>query len=115
MRDPPWGHEKVAGAFYCPHSKTLNLLSPQLAGSPRGLFVWKIMNVYLKPAEAAEYLRSSVSTLSKARRSGKGPTFVRLGRSIRYRVPDLDSWMASSAGTAISLYDPICKPREANG
>jgi hypothetical protein len=57
---------------------------------------------YLTPREAAEYLRSSPSTLAKRRWSGNGPIFVRLGTAIRYRVRDLDSWMAISAARSTS-------------
>jgi excisionase family DNA binding protein len=51
---------------------------------------------YLKPREAAEYLRSSTSTLAKARMYKRGPDFVRIGRAIRYRQSDLDAWMSAS-------------------
>jgi excisionase family DNA binding protein len=53
--------------------------------------------MYLKPSEAAEYVGSSTSTLSKLRLSGAGPTFLRIGRAIRYRQSDLDRWMDRSA------------------
>jgi excisionase family DNA binding protein len=52
---------------------------------------------YLKPREAAEYLRSSTSTLAKARMYKRGPNFVRIGRAVRYRQSDLDAWMSASA------------------
>lgn len=51
---------------------------------------------YLTPGEAAQYLRTSTSTLAKRRLTGRGPDFVRIGRAIRYRQRDLDSWMAAS-------------------
>lgn len=51
---------------------------------------------YLKPREAAEYLRSSTSTLAKARMKMQGPDYVRIGRAIRYRQSDLDAWMSAS-------------------
>jgi excisionase family DNA binding protein len=51
---------------------------------------------YLKPREAAEYLRSSTSTLAKARMKKQGPDYVRIGRAIRYRQSDLDAWMSAS-------------------
>ena len=51
---------------------------------------------YLKPREAAEYLRSSTSTLAKARMYKRGPNFVRIGRTVRYRQSDLDAWMSAS-------------------
>jgi excisionase family DNA binding protein len=51
---------------------------------------------YLTPREAATYLRTSVSTLSKLRvRGGNAPPFTRIGRAIRYRRKDLDAYMAS--------------------
>ena len=51
---------------------------------------------YLKPREAAEYLRSSTSTLAKARMKRQGPDSVRIGRAIRYHQSDLDAWMSAS-------------------
>lgn len=51
---------------------------------------------YLKPREAAAFISSSKSTLAKLRLSGAGPKFVRIGRAIRYREIDLDSWMEQS-------------------
>jgi excisionase family DNA binding protein len=54
---------------------------------------------YLKPREAADYLRSSTSTLAKARMRKQGPEFVRIGRAIRYRQSDLDAWMSASRST----------------
>jgi excisionase family DNA binding protein len=49
---------------------------------------------YFTPEEAAEYLRSSPSTLAKLRLYGSGPVFTRIGRVIRYRRSDLDRWMS---------------------
>ncbi len=49
---------------------------------------------YYTPEEAAEYLRSSPSTLAKLRLYGGGPAFTRIGRVIRYRRSDLDRWMS---------------------
>jgi excisionase family DNA binding protein len=51
---------------------------------------------YFTPREAAEYLRSSTSTLAKARLTKRGPTFVRIGRAVRYRKNDIDTWMSTS-------------------
>ena len=52
---------------------------------------------YLTAQEAADYLRSSPSTLAKRRLDGSGPVFYRIGTSIRYRRSDLDLWMVKSA------------------
>jgi excisionase family DNA binding protein len=49
---------------------------------------------FLKPPEAATYLKSSTSTLAKLRVYGGGPTFHRIGRAIRYRKSDLEEFMA---------------------
>ena len=57
---------------------------------------------YMTPGEAAEYLRSSTSTLAKLRVYGGGPTFCRLGRAIRYRQSDLDEFMERSVARSTS-------------
>ena len=49
---------------------------------------------YFTPPEAAEYLRTSVSTLAKLRVYGGGPEVTRIGRAIRYRRTDIDTYMA---------------------
>lgn len=54
-----------------------------------------LTETYYTPEEAAEYLRSSPSTLAKLRLYGGGPVFTRIGRVIRYRRSDLDHWMSS--------------------
>jgi excisionase family DNA binding protein len=48
---------------------------------------------YFTPPEAAEYLRTSVSTLAKLRVYGGGPAFTRIGRAIRYPRTSLDTHM----------------------
>lgn len=42
---------------------------------------------------AAPYIAHSVAALRQWRRLGKGPAFIRAGRSIRYRIQDLDAWL----------------------
>jgi excisionase family DNA binding protein len=61
-----------------------------------------LQETYLRPREAADYLRSSESTLAKKRLNGDGPPFVRIGRAIRYRRSDLDAWMARSVRRSTS-------------
>jgi excisionase family DNA binding protein len=48
-------------------------------------------------AEAARYVRLGRPTLERLRVSGKGPIYVKLGRSVRYRKADLDAWLESRA------------------
>jgi hypothetical protein len=53
------------------------------------------MERLLKPSEAAEFLRLSLSWLAKSRMSGDGPPFFRIGREIRYSQTALLQWMRS--------------------
>ena len=47
----------------------------------------------LTVTEAADYLRSGVSTLNKLRVYGGGPPFVKINTSVRYRRVDLDRFI----------------------
>ena len=53
------------------------------------------MERLLTPEEAAQFLRVSLSWLAKARMSGEGPAFIRVGRSIRYSETALLQWVKS--------------------
>lgn len=44
-------------------------------------------------ADAANYVGFSTAYLRLCRSKGRGPAFIRVGRSIRYRVADLDAWL----------------------
>jgi len=65
-------------------AKRLRPRTPQVTTSPT--FVEK---------DAARYINLSVAWLRVQRRDGGGPAFLRIGRAIRYRVQDLDAWLAS--------------------
>ena len=56
----------------------------------------------LTTPQAAEYLELSEETLEKRRVYGQPPKFVRLGRSVRYRMSDLDQWAAECLRTSTS-------------
>jgi excisionase family DNA binding protein len=47
----------------------------------------------LRTAEAAAFLNVQPSTLEQWRWNGKGPRFVKIGRSVRYRQSDLDDFL----------------------
>lgn len=49
----------------------------------------------LNEKDAAKYLGMSRIWLSQSRMKGKGPEFIRLGRTIRYTVLDLDVYLQS--------------------
>ena len=44
-------------------------------------------------AQAAEYTGLAKQTLHQKRVSGGGPRFCKIGRSVRYRKEDLDTWI----------------------
>jgi excisionase family DNA binding protein len=54
----------------------------------------------LTTRQAAELLQLQESTLEQWRWQGKGPMFVKLGRAVRYRRSDLDSFTASNVFTS---------------
>lgn len=45
--------------------------------------------------EAAKYLGLKRTTLEAWRCRGGGPRYLKLGRSVRYRLSDLDAWVES--------------------
>jgi hypothetical protein len=44
--------------------------------------------------DAGQYIGLTVAFLRKARQQGRGPAYLRIGRTIRYRTKDLDDWLA---------------------
>jgi excisionase family DNA binding protein len=62
----------------------------------------------LSTEQAAEYCGVSPRTLEKRRSSGGGPVFVKLGGSVRYKVEDLEAWIAG--GRRRSTSDPGAPP-----
>lgn len=45
--------------------------------------------------QAAVYVGLSVSYLNRARITGDGPVFLKLGRRVVYETRDLDAWLES--------------------
>jgi predicted DNA-binding transcriptional regulator AlpA len=57
----------------------------------------------LTPAQTAEYLTLSISTLARMRISGNGPNFIRLSRQkVGYRQSDLDKFLEARVRTSTS-------------
>lgn len=48
--------------------------------------------------DLADYGIASEVKLLRMREDGTGPTFIRIGRSVRYRREDVLVWLASLAG-----------------
>lgn len=59
----------------------------------------------LTTAEAARRLGFAPSTLNKWRITGRGPSFLKLGRSVRYSLSDLDAFLSA----------PNCKSSKSQG
>jgi len=53
------------------------------------------MQPLLTQRQCAEALALSERTLERFRVSGVGPKFVRMGKSVRYRLNDVEVWLAS--------------------
>jgi hypothetical protein len=51
---------------------------------------------------AAQLLDLRVKTLRRWRWAGKGPRFVKLGSAVRYRLVDLDEFIAAGQRTSTS-------------
>lgn len=49
----------------------------------------------LRVPQAAEYIGLSKSYLDKARMTGTGPAYAKLGATIVYSTADLDAWVAA--------------------
>lgn len=47
--------------------------------------------------DAAKYLSLSRARLAKLRCDGGGPTYVTVGRTVLYRLADLDAWLEANA------------------
>jgi predicted DNA-binding transcriptional regulator AlpA len=47
----------------------------------------------VKAPAVAEYVGTTVANLTRLRSEGKGPNYIRLNRSIRYRWADVDAWV----------------------
>lgn len=60
----------------------------------------------IREAAAAAYIDSSPATLRKWRHQGRGPGFVRFGRSIRYDVAELDRFIEAHRARSTSDVKP---------
>jgi predicted DNA-binding transcriptional regulator AlpA len=64
----------------------------------------------LKVGEAAEFLQLSESWMNKARLSGSGPEYHKMGRSVRYGLQDLEAFKRANARRSTSEYDSHSGP-----
>jgi hypothetical protein len=68
------------------------------------------MQPLLNERQAAELMSLSVHRLQRLRQTG-GPKFVRVGKSaIRYRVGDLETWIAGRVVSSTSQTTKLGRP-----
>jgi len=48
---------------------------------------------FLRTEDLAQILQLQPDTISKWRRRGRGPKYVRVGGAVRYRPEDVDAWV----------------------
>ncbi|MHB1529370.1 MAG: helix-turn-helix transcriptional regulator [Acidiferrobacteraceae bacterium] len=58
-------------------------------------------------AELARILRRSEAWCERARWSGTGPCFIKVGRKPFYRLADVEEWLQSQTRTSTSDRGPI--------
>lgn len=48
----------------------------------------------IAPEEVAAYLGISPDTINTFRKQGRGPRYTRVGKLVRYRLEDVEEWLA---------------------
>ena len=56
--------------------------------------------INLRTCEAATYLNVRPATLNQWRWTGQGPNYVKIGRSVRYRITDLEKYLEARVFTS---------------
>jgi excisionase family DNA binding protein len=51
----------------------------------------------LSGTEVADYLDIPARTIDGWRHRGTGPRYIRFGRHVRYRLADVEAWIAANA------------------
>jgi predicted DNA-binding transcriptional regulator AlpA len=59
-----------------------------------------LLDTLITPATLAECLGMTERTLSEWRVRGRGPKFIRLGKSVRYSPDAVDAWLLSQQRTS---------------
>jgi excisionase family DNA binding protein len=71
---------------------------------------WVKPERWLTPREVAEMLGISRRSVNNWRRRGIGPAYTKLGASARYRLEDIEKWIADNtvnpSGSDVLIYEP---------
>ncbi|MBW3591953.1 MAG: helix-turn-helix domain-containing protein [Actinobacteria bacterium] len=57
----------------------------------------------MTPPELAEMLRVPAATLSKWRHEGTGPTYIRIGKHVRYAEAEVERWLSERSANPTGL------------
>jgi predicted DNA-binding transcriptional regulator AlpA len=60
------------------------------------------MKQLMTTEETSQYIRHAVQTLAKWRVYGKGPQWIKMGRSVFYERRDVDAWIDAQTRTSTS-------------
>jgi hypothetical protein len=62
------------------------------------------VTTYTDTRGAAAHLGCSASCLEKYRVAGGGPRFIKIGKSVRYKIEQLDAWASGRTFASTSEY-----------
>ena len=76
---------------------TLSSIAERLTAIERDISSTRVpvLDSLLTPPGLAEQLDVTERTLSEWRITGRGPAFIRLGKTVRYRSAAVESWLLS--------------------
>ena len=60
--------------------------------------------------QAAQYLNTSPSFLTRLRAKGKGPPYIQIESAIRYRRTDIDAWLSQQVIQPANDSQPFLEP-----
>jgi hypothetical protein len=61
-------------------------------------------SIYTNTRGASDHTTFSASYLEKLRGVGGGPPFIKVGKAVRYKLSDLDAWLAEQKQRSTSEY-----------
>ncbi len=57
-------------------------------------------SILLRTPDVAKMLGVSITTIEHMRSAGRGPTWTKVGRSVRYRPDDIEAYLAANTVTS---------------
>ena len=84
------------------HGPAASPASPPDARAPPAANFANCEDEWMRPPQAAAYLKSSTSTLAKHRLWGDGVPYTKLGRNVLYSKRDCDIYLASRRRSSTS-------------